>query len=846
MAQEMWSSLLRSARKERKWSQEKLAEELQVDMGTVSRWERGERIPLIEHQQKLAVIFGPDVDFRFPNGNAGASGERTQIWNVPFRRNLFFTGREAVLTELYATSNGGSLAVLTHAITGLGGIGKTQTALEYAFRFRDSYETVLWLRATREHFAPDLSSVADLLNLPAAKKQSQDQRLVVRAITRWLCGHSRWLLVLDNLEEDVDVGELLSAAGTGRILITTRVKALADLAHDIELTDMVPEEGALLLLRRAHFIPLGAPLDAATPADREMALKLCREMGGLPLALDLAGAYIREAAYTLARYQEEYRVRRSELLRWRTKQKRTYTDYSESVATTWSLSFQRIKDQFPASIELLRFCAFLSPDTIAENIILSGATVLGSFLQPLASNTELLNQTLAPLLNYSLIRRNAADKLLSIHRLVQVVIQDNLSKKDRLKWSRRTVQAVSIVMETLGHHTPQSDAIYIPHVRVGVTLVKRWNLMSYEASSILHHAGRYLQQHSFYKQAKPLISKALAMRKSLLGPDHPEVADELANLAVLYDRLGQYDRAGSLYQRALAICERSLEPDHPQLAVSLTNLAHWYMEQASWADAEELCRRALSIQEKKMGPDHPQVANSLTTLANIYRRQQKQAEAEPLFQQALAIREKAYEPESIEVAASLTNLAANYADLKKDGEAEPLAQRAKAIFEKILEPGHPYVAADLTILAQIREHQGKSDLAERLYRRAVAIYEQHQLVDHPDTASAIAALAALLQRQAKYPQAEPLMRQALEILQRCLGAEHPLMVHALLNYAVLLRDMGREIEAMSYVGRAQALKLKYEGKEDEAAWHRQIASYLQRNSEDMERMLDREGEQEEL
>jgi len=172
----------------------------------------------------------------------------------PISPTPFFTGREEVLDALYQRLTTGRPTALTQAIRGLGGIGKTQTVAEYAYRHRDQYDTVLWLRATTEQFAPDVLRIATLLHLPAARKPQEPSQLV-RAIARWLHEHTRWLLILDNVQEAIAIDDLLAAAGTGHVLLTTRVKAIADLVSALELDEMPPEEGALFLLRRAKIIP---------------------------------------------------------------------------------------------------------------------------------------------------------------------------------------------------------------------------------------------------------------------------------------------------------------------------------------------------------------------------------------------------------------------------------------------------------------------------------------------------------------------------------------------------------------------------------------------------------------
>src|SRR6266446_760551 len=226
-----------------------------------------------------------------------STSKAAPLWNVPHRRNPFFTGRENVLQRLHEALTRQSTAVLTQvhtqAISGLGGIGKTQTALEYAYRYRDEYRAVLWAKAdTREALNADFVSIAGLLHLP--EHAAQEQRLAVAAVKRWLEQATDWLLILDNADELPMVRDFLPTAGNGHVLLTTRARPMGPLAQRVELDTMEPEEGALLLLRRAGVLPPGASLATASAADRAQALQLVKELGWLPLAIDQAGAYLEE------------------------------------------------------------------------------------------------------------------------------------------------------------------------------------------------------------------------------------------------------------------------------------------------------------------------------------------------------------------------------------------------------------------------------------------------------------------------------------------------------------------------------------------------------------------------
>jgi hypothetical protein len=233
-------------------------------------------------------------------------------WNLP-PRNSFFTGRDEYLKRLeHGLAHGRA-----QAISGLGGIGKTQTAIEYAYRHRDQYRAVLWSGAdSRDALVSGFGAIASLLDLP--EKDERDANVVAEAVRRWLERQTGWLLILDNVEELVGVVKpFLPASGTGHVLMTTRLQATGAIAQNVELEKMELEEGALFLLRRAKLIAPDAPLDAASEADRKPAREITGEVAGLPLALDQAAAYIEETPSTPAKYLKLYRTEGAALRRRR-------------------------------------------------------------------------------------------------------------------------------------------------------------------------------------------------------------------------------------------------------------------------------------------------------------------------------------------------------------------------------------------------------------------------------------------------------------------------------------------------------------------------------------------------
>jgi len=315
-----------------------------------------------------------------------------------------------------------------------------------------------------------------------------------------------------------------------------------------------------------------------------------------------------------------------------------------------------------------------------------------------------------------------------------------------------------------------------------------------------------LYQQGKYAEAIPLAREALRLAEQALGPDHPDVATSLNNLALLYSEMGAYGQAEPLYQRALKIYEAKLGPDHPHVAASLNNLAGLYDDMGAYDQAEPLHQRALKIREARLGPDHPDVAQSLNNLALLYDAMGAYGQAELLYQRALKIFEAKLGPDHPEVTASLNNLAELYRAMGAYGQAEPLYQRALKIWEAKLGPDHPEVAASLNNLAELYRAMGAYDQAEPLYQRALKIYEAKLGPDHPDVATSLNNLAGLYYNMGAYGQAEPLLQRTLKIREARLGPNHPDVASSLNNLAGLYQVMGAYGQAESL--HQQALKIR--------------------------------------
>lgn len=710
------------------------------------------------------------------------------LWNVPALQNRIFTGRDEIIAKVADFLKTGQVAALSQrlAISGLGGIGKTQVALEYAYRYWQQYQVVFWVRAdTLETLMTDYSTIAERVQLPQSKQQ--DQRIVLRAVQTWLKEHSGWLLILDNADNLDIIHDFLPTPSQGHIILTTRAQVLGNLAHGIEVEEMDQDNGALFLLRRAKFLKEDDILAAASPADVVIARQISKDLGGLPLALDQAGAYIEETQCGLAGYQQRYHLHRSHLLLHRGEQ---VTDHPEPVATTWSLNFEQVERKMPAAADLLRLCAFLHPDAIPETILkqgindsapensvedhypharrwtLSWPVWLGrNVLSPIrvqsadhsdnkihsiATDPMLLDKAIKILRSYSLIRRNASDQSLTVHRLVQAVLKDAMDAQEQRKWAKQAVMAVDAAFPGENVEVWRQSEIYVPHAQICAELVEQKCFTFSEAFSLLLHVGSYLIKRAQYAEAEPLLQQALTIQIQTLGRDSSDTAYSLNALGELYYSQDRYAEAEPLFQQALAIHERV--SGSTDIASSLNNLGLLYSSQGKYEQAELLFQQSLSIKRQREKHNDPATAITLGNLAALCMKQGKYEQAESLFQLDLSICEQALEPRHHNIAACLNNLGFFYSNQGKYEQAEHLLQRALSICEQAL-GDHPYTVGTFINLANLYTYQSKYGQAEPLYQRAFAINKRLFGLEHPQVESTLIALALLHHYQGEDKQA---------------------------------------------------------------------------------------------
>lgn len=694
--------------------------------------------------------------------------QQPETFLVPYQHNRLFTGRDHLLQHLHEQFQQSPEAASTQsqAITGLGGIGKTQIAIEYAYRYQQDYHHILWANAaTALDLTRDYVTIAIELKLPLAEETDQSE--VVKAVKNWLRTHDNWLLLLDNADDLAMTNSFLPAGGKGHVLLTTREADSGSMAAHVEVNKMTETEGLLFLLRRASRLsPREASLSQVSERDLPIAESIVRELDGLPLALEQAGAYIEINQSTLQAYLKAYQQRQTAILQ------KPIQQYSRSVATTWSLNFEQVERDNPRAADLLRCLAFLAPDAIPEELLITGASEFGPNLQAFGSDDTLLDEAIGTLRHFSLVRRNPDQRLLVVHRLVQTVLKASMAEATQKQWAEQTVRAVNRVFPS-GEIDPRSPyERYLPHALQCAIHIDSYKFLFPEAAHLLNQTAVYLYIHAQYSQAEPLYQQALAIRRQTLGLNHPDIAESLNNLAELYRTQGNYEQAEPLHQQALAIWKETLGPDHPDTALCLNNLAELYRMQGNYEQAEALYQQALAIWKGLPGPTHPNIPTCLNNLGLLYYAQGKYEQAEACYHQALAIYQNMPGLDHPHTVSCLNNLALVYFKQDHYEQAKTLFQQTLAAHQKVFGSNHPNTALSFNNLGVVYSRLDDYKQAESHHRQALAIRQKTLGPNHPDTVQSLLKLMELYSRQGDSEQAEYFHQQIQAIQRKMPDADH--------------------------------------------------------------------------
>ena len=681
-----------------------------------------------------------------------------------------FVGREQELSRIHQAFQQSSPVVLS----GMGGSGKTELALQYAWQHKGDYPAgICWINVLNSD--PGLAILFFAreylgLNIPNQGTLSERVRYCWQ---NWPEGNA--LIIFDDVRDYDQIKSYLPPGKDSRfrVLITTRFSYLGVSLSTINL-DVLTAAQALDLLQTY----LGKE---RLTAELEAAKQLCQCLGYLPLGLQLLGSFLRqETTETLANIKEKFPKKGLKYLN---------SDKEEvrSIKTILDLSWQLLEKE---EQKLALYLSLFASAPFPKHLIIS--------LFSDEAKDEIEKWLTDSLVKLNLLK-SLGNEWYQLHPLIRLYLREKLEGSEIANTAKSRYCTVMTDTSRTVPQTPTLDIIQnltplIPHIQQAVREYPEYIADKDLVSSYMGLA-RYYNGQGLYAIAEPYCQACLTATRTRLGENHLDVADSLNNLAALYYSQGRYAEAEPLYKRSLSLTEQLLGENHPDVATSLNNLAALYQCQGRYAEAEPLYKRSLSLTEQLLGENHLDVATSLNNLAALYQCQGRYAEAEPLYKCSLSLREQLLGENHPHFATSLNNLALLYQCQGRYAEAEPLYKHSLSLREQLLGENHPDVAVSLNNLALLYKCQGRYAEAEPLYKRSLSLTEQLLGANHPDVATSLNNVAGLYNSQGRYTEAEPLYLEAINIFRERLGDNHPNVAQSLNNLAGLYRSQGRYTEA---------------------------------------------------
>lgn len=668
-----------------------------------------------------------------------------KIWNVP-ARNPNFTGRSSDLDRLHAALTNYPTPARC-SLHGMGGVGKTQTAMEYIHRQAADYNLVWWINAE------EVMGIGDQfieLGREMELDVVTDVEVMVRSVHRALRDRSRWLLVFDNAETPGDVEHRLPPAGSGQVLITTRRDGFRALGDVLDLDVLERADSVTMLQRRAP--------DLA----RSDAIAISQRLGDLPLALAQAAAYLDKTSLPASEYLRLLETHAADL-----HSRGRAAGHLDSIATIWSVSLDRLRASTPAAVQLLALCSWLAPEPVPLDLFSNHVALLPAPLNATVDDPIAFVDASAALAGYSLARRTGNDIL--VHRLVQDVIRQD----DRDAAGPSPLDNVlALLRADLPDEINDKPSNWprwrqlLRHVLVATAHQKDLNSTAVaDAAWLLDRAGNYLYVHGRPADAVPLLERSVDFRERITGADNSEIATTLNNLGLALADLGPPDsaiKAIEVLKRALRLLETADQPDGFAIAEVLNHLGWAHVRLGEPAAALPIYERALKIRETADRPDWARVAADLNGLGRALADSGRPADALPLHQRALQLFEAAYGPDHPWVGTTLAYWGRALTDLGQPEKALPLLERALTIRETAYGSDHPWLATVLNHRGRALTDLGRPAEALALHERALEIHEAVYGPDHPDVATDLDHMGRALSGMGRHDEARSLRRRMVQ------------------------------------------------------------------------------------
>ncbi|WP_046732525.1 FxSxx-COOH system tetratricopeptide repeat protein [Streptomyces humi] len=771
-----------------------------------------------------ALLGALELPGQLPKGGPAAPrfpGHVPDHWNVP-QRNSTFTGRGYILEKVREQLRSGMTAVLPQhqALFGMGGVGKTQIALEYVHRFSADYDLVWWVPAENvDNVVASLAELGARIGAPGGEDMALASKETVRMLSR---GNptKRWILVFDNADNPDDLAGYLPTTGGGHILVTSRNQAWSDKGETLPVDVFQRQESVEHLSRRA-------PGLSATEADQ-----VAEAVGDLPLAVEQAGAWLAETAMPTAEYLRRLTEETAAVMGLNQP-----SDYPDTVAATWNISIERLKERSPASVRLLQLCAFLAAEPISSELLYDSDEMLTALR---LTESLLIGQLVREISQLALAKVDQISRTIQVHRLVQAVIRSQMSEEERRE-ARHTVHEILRGARPKGdeptdnrENWPQFDIIW-PHL----TASDIRNCTEAEPRRLLIDRVRYLWKRGEFPRAQRLAEELLAHWKEPLGENDEQYLYLRCQLANVLRSQGLYVEAREMDDDVLGRQRRLLGNRHPHTFITTSGLSSDLAALGEYTKAVELAREAHDGFSDLFYEAHPRTLNAANNLALALRMVGRYKDARGIDEVTLTRRTQVHGVDHIYTLSSAENLGRDLREvgeytasvavlsrayeqykrvrdlgkqfpgtlrcakslavsLRRAGELEDARRLTAATMEQYRSqytaPTPDSLACELNLAADLfaaEDPEAARDVAQKV----LAEYVKKPGEAHPYTQTAMNNLGVFHWGCGDWEQAEEVFQKVLERMTEVLGAHHPHTQFCSANYAIVLAESGRLEEA---------------------------------------------------
>ncbi|KAJ5612169.1 hypothetical protein N7510_005363 [Penicillium lagena] len=743
---------------------------------------------------------------------------------VPFSRDPDFVSRGTLLDQINEKN---SVPGSRIALVGLGGVGKSQLAIEHSYKVRSESPAtwVFWVHASSEaRFEQSFREIADHVKIPRRQDPNEN---IFKLVENWLRDEKRgkWVCILDNVDDDKLLCSLsrttedLTNASTkplleyipicrhGSTIITSRSKEVAlGIVYAKDLIEVQPmeEPEALELLQRT----------LRQPSESSKCRKLVSVLEFMPLAIVQAGSYIQKLGprSSVSQYLEKFQGSDNTAIKLLQREASPHNrdwEAKNSILVTWQISFDHIRQTKPSAAELLSLMSFFDRQGIPENLIrndsevkvnyLSTSNLLNDYSDGEISDSDLglgFDDDVVTLTDYSLISVSENSTIFTMHRLVQLATRAWLNCRGQIDhWKEKFISTLHEAFPTGEYENWERCRSLFSHVKSALSQQPNSPESLRIWATLLYRGVWYGLESGTIANVREMASKSMEQRVKLLGAESEEAIASTVILARAYRAEGQWDKARRLFLQVMESSKKKLGEDHPSTLTSMSSLALTYLNQGRWQKAERLFVQVVQLSSAKLGENHIDTLSSIANLASTYLNQGRWAEAEELFLKVMKTSMTSLGEDHPSTLASMGNLALTFLNQGRWAEAEKLLLQVIKARNTKLGQDHPSMLVSMANLAATYTKQGRWGEAEKLLVQVMTTLKTKLGEDHPDTLSTTANMASTYGNQGRWGEAEKLNIQLIETYKTKLGENHPDTLSTMANLASTYMNQDRLEEA---------------------------------------------------